>query len=153
MPSRRRSTRTDAGKPEVVGASEASRAVCGGSLGDLAIASRGLGVEDVTAPQERTLIGHPNRYTDRYMASDAWRRTVQSSTLRSMPNGASATHVPIETFGDGLTCAKCGHPVAPSQRLSTVVLRGLPYGFHVRCYRAWCAADSEPRQPMRARPR
>ena len=39
--------------------------------------------------------------------------------------------------GDDLPCSACGVPVPPSEPLYTVDVRGLAYGFHAECYRAW----------------
>jgi hypothetical protein len=41
------------------------------------------------------------------------------------------------TSGDDLPCSACGAPVLPSEPLYTVDVRGLSYGFHAECYRAW----------------
>jgi len=49
----------------------------------------------------------------------------------------------LVTNGDGLPCSKCGNPVEPSDRLCSVVLRGLPYGFHTACFDAWSAEGSQ----------
>jgi hypothetical protein len=52
------------------------------------------------------------------------------------------------TNGDGLPCSKCGDPVDSSDRLCTVVLRGLPYGFHTACFDAWSAEDGRIREQL-----
>jgi hypothetical protein len=39
--------------------------------------------------------------------------------------------------GDGLPCSRCGVPVQASEPLHSVLVRGLPYGFHTFCYRLW----------------
>jgi hypothetical protein len=41
------------------------------------------------------------------------------------------------TAGDDLPCSACGAPVLPSEPLYAIDVRGLAYGFHAECYRAW----------------
>lgn len=49
--------------------------------------------------------------------------------------------------GDGLPCSRCGVPVQASELLHSVLVRGLPYGFHTSCYRLWTADGGQtPRQ-------
>jgi hypothetical protein len=46
--------------------------------------------------------------------------------------------------GDGLPCSRCGVPVHASEALHSVLVRGLPYGFHASCYRLWRADGGQP---------
>ena len=39
--------------------------------------------------------------------------------------------------GDELPCSGCGAPVPGSEQAYTLEIRGLVYGFHPACYRAW----------------
>ena len=47
-----------------------------------------------------------------------------------------------------MPCARCGHLVEESDRLYTIVLRGLPYGFHAPCYAEWSDAVSVGADPL-----
>jgi hypothetical protein len=41
--------------------------------------------------------------------------------------------------GDGLPCSRCGAPIQASEPIHSLLVRGLPYGFHTSCYRLWMA--------------
>jgi hypothetical protein len=66
-----------------------------------------------------------------------------------MIDGSNRRESPPHTMsGDGLPCARCGHPVELVDRLCSIVLRGLTYGFHASCYDAWRVDTPAP--PWRA---
>jgi hypothetical protein len=54
-----------------------------------------------------------------------------------MSDGLRADTPPAQTIGDGLPCAGCGHPIEPTDRLYSIIIRGLLYGFHASCYETW----------------